>query len=168
MLINRIQFEQGNMSPILPFLSLAESICESMPSTDSHKILRDVWHTLGAIGTWTNDTKLALPNTKRVLESWQHEAKETGIYDRNIAAGYNQYATALMMSGNLIGGEDNLRTALDILSKLEDKELASSHKLMLGYNLWLQGRLDEAEEILRDGLAIREAKWGKNDTYSYK
>ncbi|KAL3426387.1 tetratricopeptide repeat domain-containing protein [Phlyctema vagabunda] len=165
---DRMQFEQANYSPILPFLKLAESICESVPSKDSHRILRDVWHTLGAIGTWTNDLQLALPNTKRVLEPWQREARETGVYDRNIAAGYNQHATALMTCGHLVDAEAELRTAIRILSTLEDKELASSQKLLLGYNLWLQGHLDEAEAILRNGLSIREAKFGKDDRYSYK
>ncbi|KAJ8104945.1 hypothetical protein ONZ43_g7621 [Nemania bipapillata] len=111
---------------------------------------------------------MALKNTERVLESWSRESQETGIYDRNIAAGYCQYATALMMSNKLIQAEENLRVALSILSQLENKELASSHKLVLGYNLWLQGRLDDAEAILKDGLAIRVAAFGENDTYSYK
>ncbi|KAI1126193.1 P-loop containing nucleoside triphosphate hydrolase protein [Nemania abortiva] len=163
-----IQFEQMNIRPILPFLELAGTICETVSSEDSEKILRDVRHTLGAIGTWTNNAKMALYNTKQVLRSWQLEAQQTGVYDRNIAAGYCQYATALMMEGNYTEAEENLRKALGVLSKLEDKELASSHKLILGYNLWLQNRLDEAEDILRNGLAIREEKFGKLDTYSYK
>ncbi|KAI0444647.1 hypothetical protein F4803DRAFT_510742, partial [Xylaria telfairii] len=163
-----LQFEQMNIRPVLLFLDLATKICESVHCDESQRILRDIQHTLGAIGTWTNDANMALKNTTKVLESWKREAEQTGIYDRNIAAGYCQYATALMMSNNLIEAEDCLRTALSILSKLENKELASSHKLILGYNLWLQGRLGDAESILKDGLAIREVAFGENDTYSYK
>ncbi|KAI0097768.1 hypothetical protein GGR51DRAFT_566243 [Nemania sp. FL0031] len=163
-----IQFEQMNIRPILPFLQLAETICQATTCEESRKILRDIQHTYGAIGTWTNDATMALNNTSLVLRSWQLEAEETGVYDRNIAAGYCQYATALMMCGRHTKAEAKLRDALNILSKLEDKELASSHKLMLGYNLWLQSRLDEAEDILKDGLVIREAKFGPGDNYSYK
>ncbi|KAI0191052.1 P-loop containing nucleoside triphosphate hydrolase protein [Astrocystis sublimbata] len=164
-----IQFEQMNIKPILSLLRLAETICKSIPlGEDSERTLSDIQHTLGAIGTWTNNSEMALQNTDLVLQYWKAHVKRTGVIDRNIAAGYCQYATALMMIGNHSAAEENLTASLQVLAKLEDKELASSHKLMLGYNLWLQGRLYQAEEILRDGLAIREEKFGKFDTYSYK
>ncbi|KAI0438608.1 hypothetical protein F4803DRAFT_554857 [Xylaria telfairii] len=117
----------------------------------------------------TNDAAQVHKYTEQVLEYWKKEAEKTGVYDRNnIAVAYNQSAVGLMMSRDIHGAEHNLRTAVHILSQLEDKELAWTQKLNFGYNLWLQGRLDEAEELLEDGLAHREIKFGKNDRTSSK
>lgn len=66
---NRLQLEQMNLRPILSFLDLSAKICNSLSCDESREILRDVRHTLGAIGTWTNDVKMALKKTERVLES---------------------------------------------------------------------------------------------------
>ncbi|KAI0490842.1 hypothetical protein F4859DRAFT_25269 [Xylaria cf. heliscus] len=160
--------ERAEIEPIIPFLELAESICKRVEGEKSLGVLVKIWHTNGTIGMITNDAAQVHKYTEQVLDYWEKEAKKTGVYDRNIAVAYNQFAVGLMMSGDIHGAEQKLRVAVDILSKLEDKELASTQKLNLGYNLWLQGRLDEAEKCLMDGLAHRETKFGKNDRSSSK
>ncbi|KAI0103310.1 hypothetical protein GGR51DRAFT_573241 [Nemania sp. FL0031] len=160
--------ERAEIEPIIPFLELAESICKRVEGENGLGVLAKLWHTNGTIGMVTNDAAHVRKYTEQVLDYWEKEAEKTGIYDRNIAVAYNQFAVGLMMSGDIHGAEQKLRSAVDILSRLEDKELASTQKLNLGYNLWLQGRLDEAEECLMDGLAHRETKFGKNDKTSSK
>lgn len=140
------------------FLKVADSICGHVETDESFKIRRNVWHSLGPTGMEINDVEMCLSYTAKVLALTKSLAQTTKGYEHKTAQAYNQHAIGLIMAGDLLEAEKELR------------ELASSQKLNLGYCLWLQGgsRLGDAKVILEDGLRHRIAKWGVDDTYSYK
>ena len=117
-----------------------------------------------------NDPVRAIKYTEQVLSYWKDSAKKSGVEDRNLAVGYVQHAAALLILGRYAASEEELKKGLTIMESVvgDDKEKMSTWVLGLGYAYILQGRLDDAEIILNEGLAERVKKFGLSDTYSYK
>lgn len=125
---------------------------------------------MASIAMEINNPDCALTYTEKVLQYWIDRANTTKIRNRDLAVGYLQHAIALLIFGKYGESEAELKTGLAIMETVigDDREKMSTWMLNLGYAYWLQGKLDDAESTLRDGLAERIKKFGRDDVYSYK
>ena len=85
--------------------------------------------------------------------------------DKTLAVSWNELGVANMMNGNWSEGEACFLRSIEELKHLDSYTPvdASFPVTNLGYSFWLQGRLDEAGDVLGDMLEVRERILGVDD-----
>jgi tetratricopeptide (TPR) repeat protein len=97
-------------------------------------------------------------------------AEERGKPDVRLAAAHSQIGIAYMMGGKLALATEYFKQSVKIFKSLEDfqADMLGFSSANLGLAYWIQGQLDEAEEVFATALKEREEAFGRLDTMSYK
>ena len=119
------------------------------PDTSLSKInLADVLFAMGKLDQAIEIYGQALPNLQQALPA-THPTVRVAI---------NKFADAEASAGKYTEAEAHRRTLLELTQQVaaEDSIAVANVKLFLGTDLFNLGRLEEAEEVLRRSLAVRE------------
>ena len=134
------------------------------------KMVAEIHHDLGCIATETNQPRAALDHftafNKAMIEFADGQPQTK---DMSLAVSWNELGNAYMMNEEWNSAADCFLRSMEILHQLESfkKVDLSFPQITLGFSYWLQGRLDEADQILSDILAAREEAYGINDRESF-
>lgn len=165
---------------------MADSICESLKARlheqpegmskniVTHKqldsILAEIQHNRGCIATEINEPHDALNYHKGFNAMMVQEMGTTpNGNDLRLAISWNELGNAYMLNDQWSKGEECFQKSIDLMRQLErfDKVLISLPVVNLGLAYWLQGRHEQATDILLEGLKDREAAFGADDRVSF-
>ncbi|SPO03437.1 uncharacterized protein DNG_06120 [Cephalotrichum gorgonifer] len=155
-----------------PYLELALELYgkAAQKSTDHTEVLSDIYYTLGAVANEINDGPGCLHNNIILLEMRRGISAERGKPDVRLAAAHSQIGIAYMMTGKLALATEYFKQSIEIFKSLDEfhVDMLGFPAANLGLSYWMQGQLDEAEEIFANALGDREKEYGKMDKVSYK
>jgi hypothetical protein len=184
----RYLHERGRLIDTNLYNNMAQSICESLKfqlyqrsdtdTTLSNGVnhagldftLAELYHNRGVIACGASDVLEGLKNLTKFHSMMEKEFKEeTPRIDMRLGLACNELGFAYMLKEDWAQGEKYFLRSIDLLKQLEDFEpvLLSLPLVNLGYAYWLQGRLDDAAEVLERGVGDRETKYGNNDRISF-
>lgn len=163
------------------YLKTAMDVCQALEATLQEKevpglqkavqtLLSEINHDLGCIATETNQPEAALRHFSEFNRSMiKFAGDEPQREDMRLAVSWNELGNAYMMNKQWTQAADCFIRSMDTLKQLNNfkKVDLSFPQINLGFSYWLQGRLDEADEVLSDILAAREAAYGINDRESF-
>ena len=152
----RYQHERGESHTLLPILELALELCNNNTSHDARDLESDILYTLGAVANETNDAESCIRHTKKFLEIRMEVAQETAQVDERLARSHNQMGIAWMMAEEYEKAEEAFKTSAREYEKIPNytKDKRSLALANLGLAHWLQGDLDQANEVLE--LCLRD------------
>ena len=147
---------------------MALRICDLCDDEDKSSVYVDTHFALGAITAGTNDHDASVYHHKCALEAQIETRRREDTLDVRLARCYNELGTGRMEGGDLEGSIEAFLESLSI-----DKQLGVyPYNWVLEANLGLSytyiGDFAEAEVVLTGTLERREAKFGKDDTESYR
>ncbi|EED16512.1 NB-ARC and TPR domain protein [Talaromyces stipitatus ATCC 10500] len=180
--LGRFNHQRGNSSESTRYLETAMDIykilqnrSETGPLNEDinntiKRMVAEIHHDLGCIATETNQPNTALNHfiafNKAMIEFADGEPQTK---DMSLGVSWNELGNAYMMNGEWNSAADCFLRSMETLKQLENfrKVDLSFPQINLGFSYWLQGRLNEADEILSDILAAREEAYGINDRESF-
>jgi tetratricopeptide (TPR) repeat protein len=148
----------------------ARTLCTRLDlSTNKHIISRN-HDLLGCIANGTNNAISSLDHNTELLALRKEIVKESGKQDVLLAYAHNQFGCSLMMAGRYEEATSLFHVALDIWKCLPEFKpgLPSMEYSNLGLAYWMQGKHDEALEVLEKGLREREEGFGYMDNESFR
>lgn len=168
-------FERGMISESREYFELAQKVCLAMPmpqSTRVQNLLRDTYNCLGTAYAELNDPGNSLTNQKAWLDMMLVRRDSGGnmIVDYELAQTYNELGVAYACNRRWKEATECFMQSMDIVTKqpnFEEFHLGWSAP-NLGFMYWVLGKLEAAENIFNKILGIYEAKFGKDDTQSFK
>jgi tetratricopeptide (TPR) repeat protein len=165
---------------------MAKYICETLktrlyeepeamsPNVVTHKqldsILAEIQHNRGCIATEINDPHDALNYHKSFNAMMVREmGTSTSGNDMRLAISWNELGNAYMLNDDWWKGEECFQKSIDLMRQLDqfEKVSISLPVVNLGLAYWLQGRHEEANDVLVEGLKDREDAFGAEDRVSF-
>jgi tetratricopeptide (TPR) repeat protein len=165
---------------------MAQDICESLkarlyeqpeamsPNAVTHKqldsILAEIQHNRGCIATEINEPYDAFTYHKAFNAMMVQEmGTATPCNDMRLSISWNQLGNAYMLNDDWSKGEECFQKSVDLMRQLDkfEKVSISLPVVNLGLAYWLQGRHDEANDILIEGLKDRVDAFGPDDRVSF-
>ena len=180
--------ERGRSAEASWFHNVAEDICqtwverlntsEHSTADSKHKLQRlnatlaEIIHNRGCIATETNQPALAFKHFKEFNAKMMAEFEATPSLfkcDMRLAISWNELGNAHMLNKHWQEGEHCFRRSMDTMRQLENfKRSNLSFALVnLGLAHWLQNRLPEALDALKQGLKDRQDAFGPDDRISF-
>lgn len=97
-------------------------------------------------------------------------SEKIGKPDVRLAAAHSQIGIAYTMTGKLALATEYFKQSLEMFKALDDfhVDMLGFPAANLGLSYWLQGQLDDAENVFATALKEREEAFGKMDRVSYK
>ncbi|KAM0236965.1 hypothetical protein ACHAP5_009205 [Fusarium lateritium] len=168
-------FERGLQEETKPFCELALQVAERMKnkvSAEAVEVIRQSHLFLGIALVETNEHSLSMHHKKKWLNMLRERTSESGyeIEDYELGYAYNEIGVAY---GNVGMVEDAINAfirSIQIFQGLENYEetMLGWPEPNLGFMYWLKGDLVRAEQAFVEILDIHAAKWGVDDTHSFK
>ncbi|KXT00844.1 hypothetical protein AC578_950 [Pseudocercospora eumusae] len=156
-------------------LRAAKSVFESLPETEvqdvqAMDILSDIYYGLGAWANETNHGEECLTFNKSLVALRCDLLKRGEPLNLRTAMAYNQRGTGHMMMKNYPSAIEDFTSSRALFKtlKLDVKCADSIPTVNLAVAHWLTGDFITANDLLEEGLAAREAAFGKNDTDSFR
>jgi tetratricopeptide (TPR) repeat protein len=165
---------------------MAKEICESLkarlyekpggmsPGAVTQKqldsILAEIQHNRGCIATEINEPYDALTYHKGFNTMMDQEMRTTTLRnDMRLAISWNELGNAYMLNDDWLKGEECFQKSVDLMRQLDNFEIIwiSLPVVNLGLAYWLQGRHEEANDILLEGLKDRVDAFGPDDRISF-
>ncbi|KAL8731034.1 MAG: hypothetical protein Q9166_003685 [cf. Caloplaca sp. 2 TL-2023] len=137
---------------------------------DLKALLAEIHHNLGCIGTETNDPIGTLKNFQTFNELMNNEFGDgTQGKDKRLAISWNELGNAYMLNGLWAKGEESFKKSMQTMQRVDGfQNIDNSFALVnLGLAYWLTDRLQEAVDVLMEGLKHREALYGPDDRESF-
>jgi len=130
----------------------------------------DILYTLGAVANETNDPDACIAHTKRFLDIRLKIAEQTCQVDERLARAHNQMGIAWILAQEYDKAEEVLKASSEKYEVLPNytKDMKSLPLVNLGLAYWLQGKLEEASDVLELGLSDREELYGVMDNHSFR
>ncbi|KAL6716568.1 hypothetical protein ACLMJK_006135 [Lecanora helva] len=162
------QFERGRTHEVIKMLQLALDMLSMCTDEDKGSVFVDTHFALGAVTAGTNDHDQSVYHHQCALRAQLEMRWREDVLDTRLARCYNELGTGRMEGGDLSGSIEAFLESMRI-----DKELGVYPwnwvmEANLGLSYTYIGNMDEAEVVLVGTLDRREAKFGKNDTESYR
>ena len=153
---------------MIKILQLGLNVCAICEDEDKGSVIVDTHFALGAVTAGTNDHDKSVYHHQCALKAQLEMRWREDVLDTRLARCYNELGTGRMEAGDLSGSVEAFLESMRI-----DKELgAYPYNWVMEANLGLSytyiGNLVEADVVLTGTLERREAKFGKNDTESYR
>ena len=184
--VSRYYHERGNSMQSASFFNVAQSWLESLKiiSTENlpqslvtpsfaemlDTVLTEIHHNSGCVATETNAPAEALKHFKIFNEMMLKQVPDNiKGNDKRLSISWNELGNAYMMNKMWKKGEECYVRSKSTLLRLTDfsRVLMSLPLVNLGLAYWLMGRLNDAVEVLLEGLSDREAVYGLNDQESF-
>lgn len=149
---------------------MALQICEQNADEDMSQILSDIHYGLAAVANETNDGQACLRHTNALLDMRLKAYESSGIADVRLAIAHNEIAIAWVMNGMYDQAISAFKSSIDVYRGLEDywPAMDTNPRTNIGFTYWVMGELDIAYTELEGLLRDREAKFGFNDSESYR
>ncbi|KAF2007619.1 hypothetical protein P154DRAFT_569485 [Amniculicola lignicola CBS 123094] len=159
------------VAQVSAYSDVAQGVCESQ-NEDARLILSDIYYTGGAEAAETNDKRTAMQNNTAFLHLRLNisETSTFGTKDATLAQAYNQAANANLDQKRFKRALEYYDKALEVFQSLPDycETMTSICVANLGTAYWLLGRLGDAHRLVIRNLRAREAKFGVDDTESFR
>ncbi|EME81309.1 uncharacterized protein MYCFIDRAFT_95554, partial [Pseudocercospora fijiensis CIRAD86] len=156
-------------------LRAAKSVFESLPETETRDIqamdiISDIYYGLGAWANETNHGEECLTFNKSLVALRCNLMKRGEPLSLRTAMAYNQRGTGHMMVKDYASAIEDFTSSRAHFKtlRLEVKCADSIPTVNLAVAHWLTGDLTTANDLLENGLAAREAAFGKDDTDSFR
>jgi tetratricopeptide (TPR) repeat protein len=156
---------KGELTVEVPQIPVTPKFAEKVDA-----VLTEIHHNSGCVATETNAPAEALNHFKIFNEMMLKEAEDDiEGKDKRLAISWNELGNAYMMNKMWEKGEECFLQSKRTLQRLVDfsRVLMSFPLVNLGLAYWLMGRLDDAVDVLLEGLRDREAAYGLNDQESF-
>ena len=182
----RWQYERGNFNTAKPLATLALNLFQKQGDQNSierYHQLSLIHDVLGCVANGTNQPISSMTHNKEFLALRTAISEQRGEPDELLAYAHNQYGCSMMACGRYDEGRELFAEALQIWHRLplyqpgDDNTLtkprykpgdASMEYANLGIAHWLRGEVDEASNILEEGLNERIKGFGKDDHESFR
>ncbi|KAL7781016.1 hypothetical protein V8C43DRAFT_328491 [Trichoderma afarasin] len=168
-------FERGLPEKTESFCNVALSIGEQFKTSlvdDAHEVIRESHSFIG----------IALVEVNKHSDStWHKEHWLNMLLERRAAAGaliqdyelgyaYNEIGVAYGNSGMIEKASDAFKKSIEIFLSLEDYDeiMLGWPEPNLGFMYWLLNDYNSAEQAFIEILDIHAARWGPDDTHSFK
>jgi tetratricopeptide (TPR) repeat protein len=119
-----------------------------------------------------NDAQDCLKRFQAWIEA--SETKSSNLDDFNsqyeLALYYNEIGVAYGMNGMYALAIDHLLKSIEYFQSMSDYDdtLLSWPEPNLGFMYWVQGRFEEAKQVLLEILQVQEDAWGPDDQKTFK
>lgn len=133
-------------------------------------ILAEIQHNRGCIAKEINEPYDALGYPKDFNGMMVREMDTTTPYkDMRLAISWNELGNAYMLNSEWSKGEECFQKSVTVMRDIEGFEKVSISLPLanLGLAYWLQGRHEEAHDILVEGLKDRVDRYGPDDRISF-
>lgn len=137
---------------------------------DLKALLAEIHHNFGCVGTETNDASGTLKHFQTFNELMIYEFGDGAQgKDKRLAISWNELGNAYMLNGQWEKGAESFKISMDTMRRVDGfKNVDNSFALVnMGLAYWLMNRLDEAVDVLTEGLKYREALYGLDDSESF-
>jgi tetratricopeptide (TPR) repeat protein len=182
------QHERGRPDESELFNNLAQGICETWeqrfsalasrtPEHDEqlrciHATVAEILHNKGCIATEINAPKKAFRYFQQFNSMMVGEFESSSDLlrrDMRLGISWNELGNAYMLKKQWSKGERCFLRSIDTMKELENFRATdlSLPLVNLGLSYWLQGRNEEALQILNKGLKDREEAYGEDDRKSF-
>jgi tetratricopeptide (TPR) repeat protein len=147
---------------------LAFQLCEQANITEQ-PLLGDMHLTMTALTNAVKDKQGCLKHNIDCLAMRKAEAAKNGRPNLRLAFAHSQMGIAYMGMKKFALATAYFKQSITMLKELNtDIEEFGFPVANLGLAYWIQGQLDEADDLLTDELLKREIRWGISDNVSYK
>lgn len=168
-------FERGLIAELRSFCTLALTIGQRLqhgPAVSADRVVRESHSYLGIAAAETNEHSFSMVHKQKWLDILLARQDGNGelLEDYELGYAYNEIGVAYANNDMLDDAANAFTRSIEIFQTsptFEDTNLGWPQP-NLGFVYWLQGRLDEAEEVLVEILDIHAAEWGVDDTTSFK
>lgn len=175
LIIFRYWFERGFPQEAKEFWRLTERLYEQIgvSSTDS----KDYWLRRANLDSATasmeaNNAQDCLNRFKTWIDNTDEPDSETASYQSQYEYGLylNELGVAYGMSGLYDTAVEHFLNSIEAFQGMTgyDDTLLSWPEPNLGLIYWVQGRYDEAKQVLQEILQIHEDAWGPDDEKTFK
>ncbi|KAL8963647.1 MAG: hypothetical protein Q9193_000116 [Seirophora villosa] len=167
---SRLQLSCETYEEDFPFAKLLTDAGCNQAINDLKALLAEIHHNLGCIGTETNNPAETLHHFKIFNELMIDEIADPAQgNDKRLAISWNELGNAYMLNGQWDKGEGSFRKSIAAMRQVHGfRNVDNSFALVnLGLTFWLTDRLEEAVEVLMEGLKYREALHGPDDKESF-
>lgn len=172
---SRYMFERGLPEDTKPFCDLALIIGERLQAKLGQMAVESIREShcfLGIAFVETNEHSLSMIHKKKWLDMLEQRRTASGapIIDYELGYAYNEIGVAYGNNDMLEEAAMAFRRSIEVFQSLSDYDNAMLGwpQPNLGFILWMQGKLEDAEKALVEILDIHAAKWGVDDTKSFK
>lgn len=175
LMTNRYWFERGFPQEAKEFWRLTEQIYENSMRASSDKeeyMLRRANLDSATASMEANDAQDCLKRFKAWIEQSDTTASTSDDFNSQyeLALYHNEIGVAYGMNGLYDSAIGHLLKSIDFFQGMPDYDdtLLSWPQPNLGFMYWVQGRYDEAKDILLEILQVHEEAWGVDDTNTFK
>lgn len=125
---------------------------------------------LGAVATETNDPKSCLEHGKAHLAIRKEVSRRNNEEDIRLAIAYNEIGIGWIMAKDYHKAIEAWQNAIEVYKGLKDDTVYTRALPLANIGLahWLHGDLDQASEVLEQGLSEREDMFGPDDAESFR
>lgn len=173
--ICRYLFERGQIAECKPYYELSLRVSDMAESKEDESIayhIRRSHYFLGCALAETNSPDQCLQHQKIWIDMLASRKTESGepLIDYELAVGLNELGVAYGLNKEWKLAEQTFVRSIELHRGLPDYEdtMLGWPEPNLGLIYWIQGRLDEAEEVLLEILDIYASAYGIDDTESFK
>lgn len=172
---SRYWFERGFSQESKKYFQLAQAICEKSPNKSTDKLfytLRETHNNLASVYADTNETEDSLRHTKIWMSMSEARKAADGnpIIDYELGIVYNETGVAYGMNREYAVAEIYFIKAIETFRGLEnyDDTMLGWPEPNLGFMYWMQGKYEQAEQVLLEILEIHANEFGYDDVKSFK
>ncbi|KAL8708966.1 MAG: hypothetical protein Q9225_007520 [Loekoesia sp. 1 TL-2023] len=137
---------------------------------DLKALLAEIHHNLGCIGTETNDPSATLQHFQTFNELMMNEIGNGAQgKDKRLAISWNELGNAYMLNGLWEKGEESFKKSMETMQRVDGFQNIDNSfaRVNLGLAYWLTDRLQDAIDVLLEGLRHREVLYGPDDRESF-
>jgi hypothetical protein len=166
----RWHHERGSSHESKTFWALALNICNHTLALHEDPLIGDIHYGLSAAANETNDAKGCLTHTQILLNMRLKVTETSGTPDIRLAVAHNEVGIAWVMNHEYDKGIAAFHSSIAIYKLLPEYLLAidTNPRTNMGFTYWVMGELDKAWSTLTSLLDDREARFGVQDTESYR
>ena len=147
-----------------------ESTAQYVHEEQLDSLLAEIHHNLGCESTESNDPEGALTHFKVFNHlAIQHSNAKPRTQNKRLAISWNELGNAYMLNHRYEEGKLAFSTSISIMKDTENFLWTdvSLPFVNMGLAYWLTGQLEDAVNILLEGLGHREAVYGVDDNQSF-
>ena len=133
-------------------------------------LLSDLHDGLGAVATETNDPRACLEHGKALVAIREEVTREAGVEDIRLDIAYNEIGIGWIMNKEYQKAIEAWENAIRVYERLPGNTgyTRGLPLVNIGLAYWLLGDLDQASNVLEQGLSEREEMFGPDDAESFR
>lgn len=126
-------------------------------------MLADIHFCFGVVAMESNDFTASRTHKDKSFAIVSRVCQDLGVEDERLSVAYGERGIAHIQDGRLDEGIADVATSIRIIKAVAAEYVPHAREANLTWALLAQGRLDDADALLAESLAARQAALGEND-----